>query len=96
VEHEASSALKDAASFVSEISDEKLGSKDALQLKEKLSELKHKFDSRPRRGRLSQASEATRNALVECLKSNPDRPLNCTEEFEKFKDHVKSIEAATL
>lgn len=74
--------------------EEAAGDKDARQLRDKLAELKQKFDTRPRHGVLSGDSEKVRSELVECFRANKDKPLKCQEEYEKFKSHVKSLEAA--
>lgn len=64
----------------------------AESIKQKLDEIKKKLESRPARGELDKETGEARNAVIECLKGNQDKPLKCWQEVEAFKSRVKAVE----
>lgn len=57
-------------------------------LREQVAKLQHALDARPRRAAPSAAAEKAKTALVECLKTQRDRPLDCRRELAEFAKAV--------
>lgn len=96
IEKESSTALKEAFNKLPQPKQDDSDSTHASEIKQKLDEIKKKLESRPKRGQLDDETLQARNKVVECLKSNEGKPLNCWEEVETFKARVKAVEGASL
>jgi altered-inheritance-of-mitochondria protein 13 len=57
-----------------------------------IAELKKKLDGRKRLEEVDAGVEKARGALVQCLRLNDRRPLDCWEEREAFKREVARLE----
>ncbi|KAL2210143.1 DUF1690-domain-containing protein [Sarocladium strictum] len=54
--------------------------------------LRRKLEERKKVRELPAEVESARNGVVQCLRDNDRRPLDCWEEVEKFKAEVKKLE----
>jgi MICOS complex subunit MIC19 len=55
-------------------------------------ELRQKLAKRKKLEQMDPAVETARNRLVQCLRQNDRRPLDCWEEKEEFKRAVGKLE----
>jgi len=95
IQKESSESLKEALDKLTLLA-EKKGSnkdgKDSISLKHKLEELKSKLDARPSRLQVDPPVMTSKEALVNCIVDNKDRPLNCWDEVEAFKNQIRAFE----
>ncbi|KAK0387770.1 hypothetical protein NLU13_4015 [Sarocladium strictum] len=54
--------------------------------------LRQKLEERKKIRELPAEVESARNGVVQCLRDNDRRPLDCWEQVEKFKAEVKKLE----
>lgn len=59
-------------------------------------ELRAKLDARKKVEKPSAEVEKAREGLVQCLRTNDRRPLDCWEEVENFKAQVGRMEKAFI
>lgn len=93
IEQESAKALKEAFNKLpeSESNNNNNTNTDGNSLRQKLDELKSKLDSRPAPQQLGKEISNTREQLVKCFKDNKDKPLNCWDEVQKFKESVQNL-----
>ncbi|KAJ9623051.1 hypothetical protein H2203_005983 [Taxawa tesnikishii (nom. ined.)] len=57
-----------------------------------IAELKSKLEKRRKQETMDPSLEKAKESLVQCLRINDRRPLDCYEEVEKFKEEVSKME----
>lgn len=71
------------------------GDKDGLtsfSLSKEIDELRHKLEERKQVRDLPEDVKTARSQVIQCLRENDRRPLDCWQEVEKFKAEVKKLE----
>ncbi|KZZ97685.1 DUF1690 domain-containing protein [Moelleriella libera RCEF 2490] len=71
------------------------GDKDGLtsfSLSKEIDELRHKLEERKQLRDLPGDVRTARSQVIQCLRENDRRPLDCWQEVEKFKAEVKKLE----
>lgn len=61
-------------------------------MSKEIMDLRQKLDARKKVDKASPAVEKARGDLVQCLRTNDRRPLDCWEEVESFKKEVGKLE----
>lgn len=59
-------------------------------------ELRAKLEQRKKVEKLPQEVEKSKESLVQCLRTNDRRPLDCWQEVEQFKVEVGKLEKAFI
>ena len=57
-------------------------------------DLRQKLDARKKVEKVTPEVEKTKENLVQCLRTNDRRPLDCWQEVEQFKREVGRLEQA--
>ena len=59
-------------------------------------DLRQKLEQRKKVEKLPQEVEKAKESLVQCLRTNDRRPLDCWQEVEMFKAEVGKLEEALI
>lgn len=65
-------------------------------VEKEIMDLRQKLDSRKKVEKLPVEVEKAKESLVQCLRTNDRRPLDCWQEVESFKAEVGKLEAAFI
>ena len=65
-------------------------------VEKEIMDLRAKLDSRKKIEKVPQEVEKAKESLVQCLRSNDRRPLDCWQEVESFKAEVGKLEKAFI
>ena len=64
----------------------------SFSLGKEVDELRRKLDERKKIRDLPESVEKSRSKVIQCLRENDRRPLDCWQEVEDFKAEVKKLE----
>ncbi|PHH76870.1 hypothetical protein CDD82_3768 [Ophiocordyceps australis] len=81
-----------AAALVAEKKGDKDGGSSHTLVAQEVEALRQKLDGRKKVRELPEAVDKARNEVVQCLRENDRRPLDCWQEVDRFKTEVKKLE----